>query len=116
MTDKARFHAWLLMLATTIFFVILSIAYLDRPTAEFFDIHVRPSMLWVWVARCLAPLQLVVVTALLFLIGCGAWVVSGRALSEATRVALLCSWATMWAVAAEFILKRVFGRGWPDPT
>lgn len=65
---------------------------------------------------CAAPLDLVVLTALLFLLGCGAWVLSERFLPRWTRTPFLCSWATIWATAADIILKRIFGRAWPDPT
>lgn len=41
---------------------------------------------------------------------------SGRLLSSWTRTPLLCSWAAMWATAADIILKHIFGRAWPDPT
>ena len=29
---------------------------------------------------------------------------------------LLCSWSAIWALAAEFVFKRILGRVWPDPT
>jgi membrane-associated phospholipid phosphatase len=62
------------------------------------------------------PSDLVVVAALVFLFGSGVFVMSGRRLGSWTRTPLLGSWAAMWAIAADIILKHIFGRAWPDPT
>jgi len=53
---------------------------------------------------------------LFFLLGCGLCRVSGRPLGSWTALPLLVSWTVILAVATEIILKRIFGRGWPDPT
>ena len=116
MSGNIAFRNWLFALAAMAVAVVACIAYIDRPVAEFFDRHLRHTPAWVWLDRALAPLDLVVVTALLFLLGCGTWVISGRLLGSWTRTPLLCSWAAMWATAANIILKDVFGRAWPDPS
>jgi membrane-associated phospholipid phosphatase len=107
---------WLIAFALTVIVVAVCYAYVDRPVAEFLDRRMRHAIGWVLLERALAPFNLVVVAALLFLFACGIRVVSGGALGSWTRTPLLCAWATMWAIAAEIILKRLFGRGWPDPT
>jgi membrane-associated phospholipid phosphatase len=94
----------------------LSIAYLDVPVAVFLDTHLRHTQFWVGLNFALHPLPLLVIGALFFLLGCGVWLIAGRSLRLSAEVPLLCSWATIWAVAAEHIGKRIFGRGWPDPT
>ena len=116
MRNNIAFRNWLLAFAATAIAVVGCIAYIDRRVAEFFDGHLRHTTTWVWLDRALAPLDLAVVTALLFLLGCGTWVMSGRLLSSWTRKPLLCSWAAMWATTADIILKRIFGRASPDPT
>jgi hypothetical protein len=63
----------------------MCIAYVDRPVALFFDAHLRHTAAWVWLSRALALLELVVLTALAFLLSCGAWVLSGRQLGLWTR-------------------------------
>jgi membrane-associated phospholipid phosphatase len=113
---KTAFRNWLYTAAATVILVAGCIAWVDRPVAEFFDQHVRQTEIWVWVGRALAPLDFVVLAALLFLLGCGTWVLSGRTLPLWSRIPVLCSWAAMWGTAAEVIFKRVFGRGWPEPT
>jgi membrane-associated phospholipid phosphatase len=114
--DSAAFRNWLIAGAAAAIVVVVCIAYVDRSTAEFFEGHLRHTAAWVWIARALAPIDLAMVTALLFLLACGAWTLSGRALAQWTQAPLLCCWAAMWATAAEIIFKRIFGRAWPDPT
>jgi membrane-associated phospholipid phosphatase len=116
MSDNATFRNWLFALAVTTIAVVLCIVYVDRPVAEFCDAHVRRTSAWIWLGRGLAPFNFIVVIALLFLLACGAWVKSGRPLHSFTRTPLLCSWAAMWATAAQLIFKQIFGRAWPDPT
>jgi membrane-associated phospholipid phosphatase len=115
MSDNAAFRTWLFAFAVTVIVVVICIAYVDRPVATFFDGHLRHTAAWVWLARALAPLDVAVVMALLFLLACGTWVVSGRSLGPWTQTPLLCSWAAMWATAADIIFKHIFGRAWPDP-
>jgi len=116
MTDKAAFRNWLLALALCVVAVGLCIGFVDRPLAEWLDAHVRHTEFWAALHLALYPFLLVVLAALFFLIGCGVSMISGRSLRPWTAIPILCSWATMWAVASEIILKRIFGRGWTDPT
>jgi len=116
MSDRIAFRTWVLAFTATAIAVLVCVSYVDRPVALFFDAHFRYTTAWDWLNRALAPLNLVVLLALLFLFGCGTWVISGRLLPSRTRTPLLCSWAAMWATAAEIIFKRIFGRAWPDPT
>jgi membrane-associated phospholipid phosphatase len=115
MSDNAAFRTWLFAFAATTIVVMVCIAYVDRPVATFFDGRLRHTAAWVWLARALAPLDFAVVMALLFLLACGTCVLSGRSLGSWTQTLLLCSWAAMWATAADIIFKRIFGRAWPDP-
>ncbi len=116
MKASHAFRNWLIAGAVTVIATLVCVAYIDRPLAEFFDLHVRHTVVWNGLYAALFPLGLVPVVAMLFLFGCGAWVLSGRSLPQSTWAPMLCSWATMWAIAVETILKRIFGRGWPDPT
>jgi membrane-associated phospholipid phosphatase len=116
MTGKAAFRNWLLALALCVVAVGLSIMFADRPLAGWLDAHVRHTEFWTALHLALYPFLLVVPAALFFLIGCGISLISGRSLRPWTAIPILCSWATMWAVASEIILKRIFGRGWADPT
>jgi membrane-associated phospholipid phosphatase len=113
---RKAFRYWLLALLLCAAAVMVCMAYIDRPLAEFFNAHVRETSLWVWLSRALQPLDVAVVAALFFLLGCGVWVLSGRRLGPWTQEPLLCSWSAMWAVAAVIIFKQIFGRGEADPT
>jgi membrane-associated phospholipid phosphatase len=116
MTGEAAFRTWLLALALCAMAVGLCILCLDRPLAEFIDAHVRHTEFWMWLDLALRPFALVVVAALFFLFGCGVWSISGRQLRPWTEIPFFCSLSAIWAVGAEIILKRLLGRGWPDPT
>jgi membrane-associated phospholipid phosphatase len=115
MTDKAAFGSWLWALALCVVAVGLCIAYVDRPLAQWLDAHVRHTEFWTALNLALYPALLVVVAALFFLLGCGVSLISGHPLPPWTAIPSRCSWSTMWAVASEIILKRIFGRGWADP-
>jgi membrane-associated phospholipid phosphatase len=116
MTGNAPFRYWLLALALCVAAVGVCIAYVDRPLAEWSEAHVRHTEFWTALNLALYPFLLIVVAALFFLLGCGISLISGRPLRPWTGIPILCSWATMWAIASEIILKRIFGRGWADPT
>ncbi len=83
--------------------------------AEFFNAHIRHTELWGWLDRLLAPFVAIPVAALVFLLGLGCRLLSGRQLRAWSVKPLLVSWSAIWAVAAEFIFKQIFGRAWPDP-
>jgi membrane-associated phospholipid phosphatase len=116
MTDQTAFRLWVLMLALCAVTVVGCVFFVDRQLTEFLEGHVRHTEFWVWLERGLRPFALVVVAALAFLFGCGVWLISGRRLRPWTETPLLYSWTVIWSVAVEIILKRMFGRGWPDPT
>ncbi len=115
MRNRTELRNWFLAFAATAIMVVVCIAYVDRPAAEFFDAHLRHTAAWTWIDRALAPLDLTVAIALLFVFGCGIWARSGRLLPLWTRTPLLCSWAALWATVAILIFKRLFGRAWPYP-
>lgn len=107
---------WLPALALSATSVVVCICYLDRPAAEFFNSHVRPYAIWTWLNRLCASLVVIPVVALLFQFGAGLWLICDRPLASWTRTTLLYSSGTIWAISAEFVFKRILGRGSPDPT
>src|SRR5258708_4318051 len=115
MIYESGFRGWLVTFALGVIAVLVSVSNVDRPTAEFFNTHVRHTELWKWLDRLLAPFVLVPVVALLFLFGVGCWLLTGLRLSVWTLKPLLYSWSAVWALAAEFVFKEVFCRAWPDP-
>ncbi|MGA2351690.1 MAG: phosphatase PAP2 family protein [Terracidiphilus sp.] len=115
MSGKTATRNWLLAFAVAAIIVVVCIEYVDRPAAEFFDQYLRHATAWAWIDRALAPLDLTVAIALLFVFGCWIWATSGHLLPSWTRTPLLCAWAAVWATVASFVLKRIFGRACPDP-
>lgn len=116
MTREVAFRFWLLALALCAATVALCMAYVDRPVAEFVEAHIRHTEFWDYLDRSLHPFLFVVGAALLFFLGCGVWVISGRQLPSRTETPFLTSAAVMWGIACVISLKHIFGRGWPDPT
>ena len=99
--------AWGLCLAA----IVLSIRYIDRPVAEFMNIHVRPTDLWDYLNDLLSLCALVAAAGLLVLLASGCALLSGRVLPRWSLTPILCSWSLMWALGAEVVLKGAFGRG-----
>ena len=116
MIRDVAFRRWLLLLVLCVMVVVACVCCIDRPAAELFNKYLRNTAVSGWIKSLLAPLVLIPVSALLFLFGSGCWLLSGRQLGRWTQKPLLCSWSTIWALAAEFVCKDIFGRGWPDPT
>jgi membrane-associated phospholipid phosphatase len=115
MSSKAALRNWFLAFAVTAITVVVCIAYIDRPAAEFFDEYLGHTTARVWINRALTPLDLTAAIALLLVLGCWIWARSGRLLPSWTRTPLLCFWAALWASIACFIFKRLFGRAQADP-
>ena len=116
MAAASTLRSWIIWFLISAAATGISVAYVDRPLALFLDANVRHTEFWSWLSPALYPFVLLVPVALFFLLGCGLWLISGRKLPEWTDTPLACSWAAMWATAAEHIFKQIFGRGWPDPT
>ena len=114
MTRAAR--RWLAAFVVCALAVGLCVAFIDRPLAEYADDHVVHTTSAAWLEGALRPLEGVALLALVALVAEGIRVMARKPANPRFRTPILCCWATMWAVAAEIILKRVFGRGWPDPT
>lgn len=103
---------WLLLLAITAVFVILSYHLIDRPLATFIHTHsvlYKPASLTLGLVEILIP----VVMASAF--GAGLWVASGRVLPRWAEALMLAGYSQGIAlVTVEGLLKPLFGRTWPD--
>jgi len=95
--------------------VVVCIAYIDRPVADFMDTHLHQTRVFFWFARALDPLVAAVVLGLFFLVVTGCWLLAGHRLSSWTQTPLLCSWSMVWALSSVVVLKRIFGRYSADP-
>ena len=110
MTNLRPIRWSLVSLAACILAVILCVAYIDRPIADFVQQHLHQRTLQTCMDGFLhlAPIALLLALLLLFAAGCA--VLHGRALGAWARTPLLCSWSAAWALSAAVVLKRVFGR------
>jgi membrane-associated phospholipid phosphatase len=111
---RSPLQIWLLALLACAAAVVLSVVYIDRPVADFVEIHLHQLTLIAVIIRVLGPLKLVVVAGFAFLFGCGCQLLAGRRLPVWTRIPLLCSWSMVWALAATVVLKQIFGRDDPE--
>lgn len=107
---------WLFGFVSSAMLVIISITYVDRPLAEFFDSHFRHTIGWVVLNRALEPLKAIAVLALLLLFWAGYRSFCGHGLQPWAGKAVICCWAVVWGLATEFVFKQIFGRAWPEPT
>jgi membrane-associated phospholipid phosphatase len=114
MTKIIPFRNWLISFAACAAGVLLSIAYLDRPVADYVHLNLLQSHFIQGLASALGPLVVFVALAFLVLVAAGCWVLAGRDLSPRFEAPLLCSWSTVLAMASTEILKRIFGRSDPE--
>jgi membrane-associated phospholipid phosphatase len=114
MAKSVPFRNWLISLAACAVASLLSIAYVDRPVADYVHLNLLQSHIIQGLASALGPLVIFVALAFLVLVGTGCWVLAGRNLSPRFEASLLCSWSTVWAMASTEILKRIFGRSDPE--
>jgi hypothetical protein len=110
MTNQGAFRAWLIAFFLCAIVVIFSIAYVDRPVADYVSANFLDSHFFALFGKQLGRLAVFVGLGFAFLGACGLWVVSGRRLPSWTEVPLRCSWSLMWATGATVTLKRAFGR------
>jgi membrane-associated phospholipid phosphatase len=115
-TGRVALRTWIFWFLTSATFTALSIAYIDRPLATFIDAHFRHTFGWIVLDHSLEPLKVVAISALFFLFWAGYRAVFGYGLQPWAEKALVCAWAVVWGLAAEFVFKQIFGRAWPDPT
>lgn len=105
---RAGWYLLGLLLCTAL--VIVSVAWIDRPVAEYSVTHFRDTALDPWTRRALAPLRLVLVLAAACLVGAGGWRLSGRRLPSWARTPLVAAVGVGLAGLATLLLKYLFGR------
>jgi membrane-associated phospholipid phosphatase len=108
-------RSWIAAFALCVAAVLLCMAYVDRPVADYVQANIRGTALFGWTVRALTPLPAVLVLILALFLASGAWALGGRPLAPWTETPLLCAWALVWAFATTIVLKQLFGRSWPDP-
>src|SRR5258708_36158093 len=96
MRTRKRFRYWLIGFVLCAAAVVVCIAYIDRPVADFMDTHLHQTRVFFWFARALDPLVAAVVLGLFFLVVTGCWLLAGHRLRSWTQTPLLCSWSMVW--------------------
>jgi membrane-associated phospholipid phosphatase len=106
-------RAWLIAFAACAAAALFSIAYVDRPVANYVHLNLLQSQMIEGLASAINPLVIFVALAFAVLFGAGCCVLAGRKLSAPFETPLLCSWSVVWAMAATEALKLAFGRSEP---
>ena len=110
MRNPIPIHWSLASLAASILTVILCIAYIDRPIADFVQEHFHQRSFQTCMDGFLHVTPIALLLALLLLFAAGYAVLRGQALGAWASTPLLCAWSATWALSVAVVLKRVFGR------
>jgi len=113
--ERSSAWLWLGAFAVCALAVVISVRWVDLPTARYVDAHLQGGALALWAGRSLKPLRLVPLLALLVLFSSGAWRLGGRRLPAWSAEPLAASWAVALATFAATVLKHVFHRASPVP-
>ena len=111
MIHRSEFRRWQYALSVCVIAVVVCVMYVDRPAAEFFNMHVRHTGVWEWIGRLLAPFEVVPVAALFFLLGSGCWVLSGGSLPAGRQSRPSCRGAPFGHWRQSLSSKRFSGGG-----
>jgi len=110
MRNPIPIHWSLASLAACILAVILCMAYIDRPIADFVQEHLHQRSLQTFMDGFLYMAPIALLFALLLLFAAGYALLHGQALGAWASTPLLCAWSATWALSVAVVLKRVFGR------
>jgi membrane-associated phospholipid phosphatase len=104
------------MLAVCIAAVLLCMALVDRPVADFVHTHLRQAALDIWTTRAIELLSIVLILTLVVLFAAGFCLMAGRSIPAWADIPLLMSWSGVWALSSAIVLKRLIGRSVAYPT
>jgi len=103
-------NVWILFLILTIAFVLISVRWLDKPIARFFETIIQREILPIDLVDRI--LSIPSIGTILF-IALGLSAISGRRFSKIETTIALCVIATLITTVIKDQLKFIFGRSWP---
>jgi membrane-associated phospholipid phosphatase len=106
---------WLMMFAVCGAAVLVCMAYVDRPVADYVQTHLRQTALFAWTSRALGLLAIALILMLVVLFAAGLRLLGGRPIAGWAEMPLLMSWSGVWALSTAIVMKRIVGRSSPDP-
>jgi membrane-associated phospholipid phosphatase len=106
---------WALLSGFGILLILICIAYVDRPVADFAHNRLDGTHLFGIAVAILTSLLAVLVSMALFVVGCGAWYLAGRRLPNWARLLLQAVLAAAVSLVVAYSLKIVIGRSEADP-
>ena len=114
-TDTRNPILWALLSGFGILLILICIAYVDRPVADFAHDRLGGTQPFEVAVAILTSLLVVLVLMALYVIGCGAWRLAGRRLPNWARLLLQAVLAAGVSLVVAYSLKIVIGRSEADP-
>jgi len=106
---------WALLSGCAILLILICIAYVDRPVADFAHNRLDGTQLFGVAVAILTSLLGALVLMTLYVVGCGAWRLAGRRLPNWARLLLQAVLAAGVSLVVAYSLKIVIGRSEADP-
>jgi PAP2 superfamily len=110
-----RHIRWALLSGFGILLILICIAYVDRPVADFAHNRLGGTQLFGVAVAILTSLLAVLVLMALFVVGCGAWYLAGWRLPDWARLLLQAVLAAGVSLLVALSLKVAIGRSEADP-
>jgi membrane-associated phospholipid phosphatase len=107
---KHTLRTWLISLAATVAFVMVSVRWFDRPIALFLYRTVKGHHAPAALAARIFSIPLL---ATVVFVACGLAVIIGRRLSKVEATIAICTVGALASTVIKDQLKFVFGRTWP---
>jgi membrane-associated phospholipid phosphatase len=106
---------WLIVVAVCAAAVVVCMAYVDRPVADYVHTHLSQTALFAWTSRALGLLAVALIPAVVVLVAAGVRVLGGRPIPVWGQLPLVMSMSAAWALAAALVMKHLIGRSSPYP-
>jgi membrane-associated phospholipid phosphatase len=106
---------WLILFALCAAAVVVCMACVDRPVADYVHTHFSQTALFAWTSRALGLLDGVLILMVVVLLVAGVRALRGRRIPVSAQLPLAMSTSSAWALAVTLVMKHVIGRSSPYP-
>lgn len=110
MTGSTAFKNWLGALVACAALVAATMAWVDRPAADYVTAHFIFTPFSAAIVHTLEALELVFGVLLVIQLAAGVQALRGQRLGAWAKLPMLCSWSTMFTVVVVEAMKRAVGR------
>ena len=110
MSAPSPLAKWFAAFAICTALVAASMAWLDRPVADYVQANISLSLPGRITFHTLGALSIVIVALLALQLWAGARAIGGRPLPQWMDTPLACAWSAVWALSLITVLKHIVGR------